>query len=464
VLIVGGNQSAGGYEVDNSLRFDDGSSDYLTKTFGSSATSDKIGTYSSWIKRSTLGEKDLFAAPGGGNRGFIRFEGDDQLRTRTLATANQVKTSMKFRDLSAWYHIVIAYDTTQSTASNRVKIYINGSQQTDLSATTYPSQNSSIYWGQNGIQTEIGYDIFDGGGGYYDGYMAEVVWIDGQALDPTSFGEFDADTGIWKPIDVSGLTFGTNGFYLPFENSAALGQDDSGNGNNFTVNNLTSDDQTTDTPTNNYATWNRNIKSPIILSEGNLEMGGGTLNWDSTVTTIVPQKGKWYAEIKVTSLVYDNIGFVTIDSFTDGTGRFYEKSNNISWLNNVSTIRNYQGASSTTAAVTGGSNSGFSRTSGDIVMLAFDMENGYGWFGKNGTWLNSGDPASGTNAFILSSDYANGTAIYAGYYSAVIQANFGNSSFTISSGNSDGNGYGNFEYSVPSGYYALNTKNLAEYG
>jgi len=464
VLIVGGNQSAGGYEVDNSLRFDDGSSDYLTKTFGSSATSDKIGTYSSWIKRSTLGEKDLFAAPGGGNRGFIRFEGDDQLRTRTLATANQVKTSMKFRDLSAWYHIVIAYDTTQSTASNRVKIYINGSQQTDLSATTYPSQNSSIYWGQNGIQTEIGYDIFDGGGGYYDGYMAEVVWIDGQALDPTSFGEFDEDSGIWKPIDVSGLTFGTNGFYLPFENSAALGQDDSGNGNNFTVNNLTSIDQTTDTPTNNSATLNPLDFGKIApaFSNGNLQYvssGSGVGANSANRATFGFSTGKWYWELKRNDNDAGYFGATNSDIAT--------------WFNSNGALSGgFYGVTASGDKFVNGSltSSVFSAmSSGDIGMFAYDLDNNYFYFGVNGTWVTSGDPESGSSGTGALGTLASGTyqpSLCNGNYSVStdMSLNFGNPPFTISSGNSDANGYGNFEYSVPSGYYALNTKNLAEYG
>ena len=447
------------YVIDNSLRFDDGSSDYLVRT-PSSVGDRNTWTYSVWIKRGNLGSGTspaftILSGDTASDYGDIFRLREDKFNFRNYSNStNYYFSDRKYRDTSAWYNFVIKYDGANST----VQLYVNGELEGSVSISL--NENSTINDDKPQI---IGAWQSSSPNNYFDGYMAEAVMIDGQALDPTSFGEFDSDSGIWKPIDVSGLTFGTNGFYLDFENSGSLGADVSGNGNNFTVNNLTAIDQSTDTCTNNFATWNSIIKSPITLSEGNLQMGGGTLNWDSTVTTIVPQKGKWYAEIKVTSLVYDNIGFVTIDSFTDGTGRFYEKSNNITWLNNVSTIRNYQGASSTTASVTGGSNSGFSRTSGDIVMLAFDMENGYGWFGKNGTWLNSGDPANGTNAFILSSDYANGTAIYAGYYSAVIQANFGNPPYSAN-GYSDANGYGNMSYSVPSGYYILNTKNLAEYG
>jgi len=444
-------------------------STYLSKTYGS-AGNRKTMTFSFWIKRSNLSTNQYPMSIFDGGTGFqadMRFAATtDVFRMYSTDTSGtpvlHLITDRVFRDVSAWYHIVWEIDTTQATASDRVKLYVNGVQETSFSTETYPAQNTDLRWngtsGSTGGVTQIG---AINGGNFIDGYMAHFHFIDGTAYDASTFGETDATTGIWKPKTAPSVTYGTNGFFLKFENSGAMGTDSSGNANNFTVNGTMT--QTIDTPSNVFATWNRLIKSPITLSAGNLQMGGGTLNWDSTVTTIVPQKGKWYAEIKVTSLVYDNIGFVTIDSFTDGTGRMYEKSNNITWLNNVSTIRNYQGASSTTAAVTGGSNSGFSRTSGDIVMLAFDMENGYGWFGKNGTWLNSGDPASGTNAFILSSDYANGTAIYAGYYSAVIQANFGNGYFgttAVSSPENPDDGIGIFEYAVPTGYKALCTKSI----
>ena len=436
---------------------------YLSRT-PSGAGNRKTFTISLWFKRSDITRRQaLFNnTDGGGQNGvYYDLQADDTLLISDYGSGSfnwNLETTQVFRDVSAWYHLVISVDTTQSTASNRVKIYINGTQITNFDASNYPSQDSDTLW--NRADTfEIG--SYNGTGNYFEGSMSHIHFTDGTAYDASAFGETDATTGIWKPKTAPSVTYGTNGFFLKFENSGAMGTDSSGNANNFTVNGTMT--QTIDTPSNVFATWNRLIKSPITLSAGNLQMGGGTLNWDSTVTTIVPQKGKWYAEIKVTSLVYDNIGFVTIDSFTDGTGRMYEKSNNITWLNNVSTIRNYQGASSTTASVTGGSNSGFSRTSGDIVMLALDMENGYGWFGKNGTWLNSGDPANGTNAFILSSDYANGTAIYAGYYSAVIQANFGNGYFgttAVSSPENPDDGIGIFEYAVPTGYKALCTKSI----
>ena len=437
-------------------------STYLTRT-PSSASNRRVFTFSAWVKRCNESGANVIFQQGSdtANRFSLNFQGGN-LRWRGLTGGSNtayLQTNRVFRDPSAWYHIVARFDSTNATAGDRMRLYVNGVEETDFSTDINPSLNYESFVNTTN-PIDIGRDNASNAS-FFDGEMAHVHFIDGTAYDASTFGETDATTGIWKPKTAPSVTYGTNGFFLKFENSGAFGTDSSGNANNFTVNGTMT--QTIDTPSNVFATWNRLIKSPITLSAGNLQMGGGTLNWDSTVTTIVPQKGKWYAEIKVTSLVYDNIGFVTIDSFTDGTGRMYEKSNNITWLNNVSTIRNYQGASSTTASVTGGSNSGFSRTSGDIVMLALDMENGYGWFGKNGTWLNSGDPANGTNAFILSSDYANGTAIYAGYYSAVIQANFGNGYFgttAVSSPENPDDGIGIFEYAVPTGYKALCTKSI----
>jgi hypothetical protein len=454
--------------IANSLRFDDGSSDYLTRTFGSSATSDKIGTYSSWIKRSTLGEKDLFSAPGGGNRGFIRFEGDDQLRTRTLATANEVKTSMKFRDLSAWYHIVIAYDTTQSTASNRVKIYINGNQQTDLSATTYPSQNSSIYWGQNGIQTEIGYDIFDGGSGYYDGYTAEVVWIDGQALDPTSFGAFNPVTNIWEPIAYTG-TYGNNGFRLDFADSSALGNDVSGNDNDFTVNNLTSVDQSTDTCSNNFAVLNPLVTlSGGTLSEGNLKYNYGSNGWRSSFSTIGAKKGKWYCEAKFDSGTHLIVGIVDEDGYSRNSGNFladstFNYSNGYAYYSNDGS-KNATGKDGQATSASYGN----SFAAGDIIGIAMDLDNGKLYFSKNGTFQDSGDPTSGStgtgSAYNITNSTTSNYFFGVSPYNATVSLNTGSPSFSISSGNADANGHGNFEYAVPSGYFALNTKNLSEFG
>jgi len=476
VLILGGNQlAAGGYEVANSCRFDDGSTDYLNRTF-SSDTNRTTYTISVWIKRSKISDETFIIAAdvsaGAGNtRDFVRIESNDQLRyTIGGGAAADVKTTQVLRDVSAWYHIIVAVDTTQATSSNRVKIYINGNQVTDFATSSYPAQNHVGDFNDN-ILHRVGMDTNNTSNGW-NGYMSEFVFIDGSQLDPTSFGEFDEDTGIWKPISVSGLTFGTNGFYLPFENSAALGQDDSGNGNNFTVNNLTSIDQTTDTPTNNYATFNPLIYNPAQANYNPLFSNGNTTGASNTTVnafsnaraTLAMTSGKWYAEFKITSTDSNmQIGLINYQSgfrSTNNWALWYQQDGAVSFEASGSIYINN--------SLSGTSFSGY--TTGDIMQVAFDRTSEKVWLGKNGTWFNSGDPSNGTNELLnLSSTIGDDEfwTFAVGFYhnnSEVWDANFGNPTFTISSGNSDGNGYGNFEYAVPSGYYALNTKNLAEYG
>ena len=462
MLIVGGNQSAGGYEVANSLRFDDGSSDYLNRT-PASAGNRKTFTISVWIKRSVLTSQDHIASASGTE---IRFTSTDNTAMRDGGT-NYGLSDAVFRDVSAWYHIVYAIDTTQATESNRIKLYVNGTQFT---VTTFPTLNFDFGWNNN-TEHQIG---ASSGTEFFGGYMAEFVNIDGQQLDATSFGEFDGDTGIWKPIDVSGLTFGTNGFYLPFENSAALGQDDSGNGNNFTVNNLTSIDQTTDTPTNNYATFNPLTipsSSGLTLSDGNLSLSGSSTDAGAKATLGV-SSGKWYWEVKanVASSGSDR-HLVATDIVRQITSATDPNSQGI-WG-----IQSRSGSGATLNSYTNGtfSNVNTGSTGYDdntIISVALDMDNGKLYFAKNGTWTdlagNVGDPVAGTNPTFTGLP-TDGTIILpyvenrqAGTPSSEI--NFGNPPFSISTGNADDNGYGNFEYDVPDGYYALNTKNLAEYG
>ena len=458
-----------GYDVANSLRFNDGSSDYLTKSFGTTQTSTAKFTVSVWVKRCTLGTRQsIFAAYDGTSAGGddLEFETDDTLSYNgTGAGANT--TSAKFRDPSAWLHIVLARDSSASGASNQVKIYVNGTLQT-LSANN--GCNSSQFL-KSGLNSRIGTN--QGASQYFvDMYMAELCVIDGQMLDATSFGEFDSDSpNIWKPIDVSGLTFGNNGFYLDFENASSLGADVSGNSNNFTVNNLTSVDQSTDTCTNNFATLNplQHALGATVpaLSEGNLRTTNTIANKLQTqYSNFAVSSGKWYCEIKMTSGSVFVAGISTLNSqqaegqsgenqnypglWSEGWGYYYT---NGGIYNSGSVIATYS-----------------TFTAGDIISIALDMENEKLYFAKNGTFQNSADPASGSNGIDISSIASNSDVVFGlaveassggGTYG---EFNFGSPPYAISSGNSDANGYGNFEYSVPSGYYSINTKNLAEFG
>jgi hypothetical protein len=461
-LIIPANSITGGYEVDNSLRFDDGSSDTLTRTVSTSGNR-KTFTYSGWIKRGIVSAGyGLFGQGNRSNSDFdIRLESDGKIRIEP--SGFDIKTNAQYRDCSAWYHIVLAVDTTQATDTNRVKLYVNGEQITSLANTTYPTLNYDTVVNSSGSTGNVVLgDIFNATG-KFDGYMAEVVLIDGTALEPTSFGEFDEDTGIWKPIDVSGLTFGTNGFYLDFENSGSLGADVSGNGNNFTVNNLTSIDQTTDTPTNNFATLNPigNTNDQYAnFSEGNLKVAGNDgSNAGFINSTIAPSQGKWYMEFKAIDIQGTSYPGVGMISSQDAT-------NNDQIGNSANSVSYRAGGT----ILTGGSvtDTESSYTDNDIIGIAMDLDNGAVYFSKNGTFQNSGDPTSGASKtgslynFTPSDFYHFATTVFD--TTAIVEANFGNPPFTISSGNSDGAGFGQFEYAPPSGYLSLCTKNLATDG
>jgi hypothetical protein len=455
--ILPANSTTGGFEVSNSCRFDSASEQTLEKT--QSAGNRNTATFSAWIKRTELSSNLAFFAIYGAQSDAgqieIRFNGTgDGLQIGGYATVWE-KTSASFKDISAWYHVVVAIDTTDSTANDRIKIYVNGVLQA-AAATGDLAEDEDLPFGLNNADVVIGSRKMSGGlRDFFSGYMAEVVLIDGAALAPTSFGEFDSDSGIWRPIDVSGLTFGTNGFYLDFKVSANLGNDANG-GTDLGETNIAAVDQSTDTCTNNFATLNplhRRITSNVpTYSEGNLKLTGQTTDGanNNAIATIQHLKsGKWYFEVKCTT-DGDTFGVGISDNPIGTNGNAASASNHV-WYNIDGTI-NYGTESS--------GNYGNTYTDADIIGVAFDLDNGAIYFYKNGTIQNSGTAA---RTDLLTTMVEGYTAI--GFTNkGVMDFNFGSPSFAISSGNSDGNGHGNFEFAVPSGYYAINTKNLAEYG
>jgi hypothetical protein len=476
-LILGTNSIKDtGFNVANSLRFDDGSSDNLSITPASNGN-DRTGTFSWWFKRGDTGATKYFygqTISGSGVGSGILLSSDKIYifqydGTSPFNPANYdfgLTSQAVFRDHSAWYHAVLSIDTDNSTQADRIKLYVNGVSQTLESAGSqgFPAQNLDTAFFQSAT-ARIGSDA--SGGNNFDGYIAEFVGIDGTALDPTSFGEFDEDTGIWKPIDVSGLTFGTNGFYLDFEDSGSLGSDVSGNGNNFTVNNLTSIDQSTDTCTNNYCTLNPLSADEMTFSQGNLKVvtASSPRTDDNARGTIGVNSGKWYWEIKSSGALTPAVIGICFDELKMGS--------DLSGLTGVYAIQNaggtyaYRRENGTTAETSGFPNP----VNNDIINVAFDCDNAKLYIGINGTYYNqagsTGNPATGSNETFSGIDMNFFWLPWIESRSTAAQgeANFGGTdSFTVSSGNSDGNGYGNFEYSVPSGYYALNTKNLAAYG
>ena len=462
MIILGTNSIKDtGFDVDNSLRFNSGSSDNLSKTYGANATDGRKATFSCWVKRGKLGTRQqiLTSYDGGAGGQDLEFEASTDILSYNGGSGDN-DTNMVFRDTSAWYHIVVAQDTTQSSAATQVKIYVNGVQQ---SLGTNNGVNVVSQFGKNGEAARIGSN-HDNSTHYFDGYISEFVFIDGQQLAPTSFGEFDEDSGIWKPKNVSGLTFGTNGFYLEFkqagtsQNSSGMGADTSGNDNHFAVTNLTAIDQTTDTCTNNFATLNPLDVNPSsagdVFTEGNLKLvTNNNSNAAGTRSNIAVSSGKWYAEVKYTSATaWNGVAAMDVNFHTSSMG-----AGTISW---------YQGR---TLYVDGSNtaNWGSAVSAGDIVGIALDMDNSRVTISQGGQWWggSSFNQAQPNTYQALTSGYDTwGFMCRSGSSASTSEWNFGSPPYAISSSNTDGNGYGNFEYAVPSGYYALNTKNLAEYG
>ena len=456
-LILGANSVSGGYEIDNSLRFNSGSSDYLSKSFASNGNR-QTWTWSAWIKISkltTTPAQYLFTATDATTATagiyYSEYVGNTLTFENSAISLNLRASANLFRDPSAWYHIVAVLDTTQATSTNRAKLYVNNTLITSYtSLSNYPTQNA------NGTMNSTGFlhtlSSYNGTAEFFNGYMAETYFIDGQALTPSSFGETDEDTGIWKPKAYTG-TYGTNGFYLQFKNSASLGTDSSGNGNNFTVNNLTSIDQTTDTPTNNFATMNAVDNSSVTLSEGNLSASCASPS--GCRSTIGVTTGKWYVEVKYQNTT-SMCGVVAMEqavtSQAIGATIFGASGTAPELFLNGSTPANYNSATAFTA--------------NDIMQIALDMDSNTVYFGLNGSWFDgtSWNSASPNTGHSLTTGYTYGVRASTGSGTSVNIWNFGNPPFTISSGNADGNGLGNFEYAVPAGYYSLNTKNLAQYG
>ena len=440
---------------------------YLSRT-PSSAGNRKTFTISLWFKRSLVGDRNCLLSTDGSNdhdRFELTIHQNDYLMVG-LNSFNVFETNMLFRDVSAWYHIMFVADTTQGSSSNRTKLYINGSQVTSFSANNQNSISSNFDFGVNNTNAhKIGASPSNTDG--TNGYIADFNLIDGSALTPSSFGETDSTTGIWKPKSISGLTYGTNGVYLQFKNSGALGTDTSGNSNTYAVNNAGTNAQVTDTPNNNFCTMNSIDKGSDAgtLSLGNLKITNGTSGSASNQKvrgTLAVSSGKWYFEMKQLANT-TSIGLLATEeeqSTTTANGMFVEYliQGEMRYWNGSSRVTK-------TTAID-------SYTANDIVGCALDMDNRRAYFSKNGVWQGdpTPDPASspsgaGQMAPILSG-YTMSPCFYDDTTSSAGQAamNFGNSPFSISSGNADANGFGNFEYAVPSGYYALCTKNINTYG
>jgi len=496
--ILGANSATGEYEVSNSLRFNDNDSARLSRT-PSSEGNRKTWSYSTWFKRGNLkssGTMNFISAGaqsgtnGTGiqtNNDAIRLIHDDGTPFFTF------QSSQVLRDVAAWYHLLVTCDTTDGTAGDRIKFYLNGNNITsDMSYTngSAPSQNSDLRINDDGAHN-IGARSYHNDN-FFDGYMAETHLIDGTVKAPTDFGEFD-DNGVWIPKKYTG-TYGTNGFYLEFKqtgtsaNSSGIGADTSGNDHHFTVNNLAATDVTEDTCTNNFATLNplKTTSTNANLSEGNTKFtitaNGTSQNRNTFPTISFPTSGKWYMETKVThsSLTSDSGNQVYIGVVENPQNVDHRSTSNVNSIstNGIFTDVSIVGTlSDRIQHGTNGSATSYNTdpdwSSGNIIGIALDMDNGRIYYHLNGTYYddasgnvpNPATPANHNHSFTVPSNGLTYFMSILRYNTGTVEmeANFGNPSYSISSGNNDGK-YGNFEYAPPSGYYALCTKRLAEFG
>ena len=432
-------------------------STYLTRTPSTSGNG-QIWTYSAWIKRSNITDTygtifNAYNTSGSADTAVCVFYLLNNELVISGSTGSAGSSPLLLRDVSAWYHIVVAFDTTQASLANRIKAYING-VQISLNNTTYPALNLVTPVNQNDEHT-IGNRRWDAPtvDRYFGGLMAHVHLIDGTAYDASAFGQTDATSGIWKPILSPSVTYGTNGFFLKFGNAGSLGTDSSGNANNFTLSG--SGTQTLDTPSNVFATLNPlyNFYGDNTYSNGNLKIVSAG-QWCGALSTLAVSQGKYYWEIKLTGSITNHfIGVQTINVDVStinpqqkaGTLVLYNNDGGIIYRDNVNI---------------GGTYGTFS--SGDIAGMALDMDAGsYGQLTiyKNGT-------AIATNIDLSSTDNG-GILPFSAINVSTQEYNFGNGYFgttAVATPESDSAGIGKFEYSVPSGYYALCTKNIATYG
>ena len=449
--ILGANTLSTGYTIENSVRFADGDNDAFSRTFGSALGTRTKFTISMWIKRGTMGHSQfLFEGTDGtypthtyissGNK-FALYDGGEN--------ATYVTTYELF-DPNAWYHVVTRIDTTQADNANRVRFYINGVLQSTTQSNSI-TQSGNISLGK-GVAHYIGRRA--AGTDSFDGYMAEVVYIESSSLGPDSFGESD-DNGVWIPKDVSGLSFPTNSAYLDFKDSSNLGNDAAG-GTDWSEDNIVAINQTTDTPSNNFATVNILVPgtTPLTFSKGNLKAAAGG-NWGHCVGSIGLNSGKWYwevDEITANANAFFGICSETAAINMDGDATPYDQNGLILYF--VDGRRTVDGTNSEGEYNAWGTTHGF----------ALDLDSGT----RTLTFYKDGSSEGSVNlstTHFPTDEFCFPTYLGSASSNATnVEFNFGNPVTALASGNADANGYGSFEFAPPNGHYAICTKNLAQYG
>ncbi len=435
-------------------------------------------TISFWIKRGKLSsDQKVFQFKAGSAEYLMKFKSNDQVNVYThdgSSYVGRIETNNKFRDPASFYHFHIQVDTTDGTSADRFRFYVNGELQDDLLNSDVPSQNASFDLSTSSHHLYLGSQ--SSGGDAFDGTITHFHYTDGYSYAPTVFGETDSTSGIWKPKTAPSVTYGTNGVFLKFENSGAMGTDSSGNTNTYTVSGTLT--QNVDTPSNNFSTlnfldrwFNATNNMGDILSRGNNTFNTGSNSVKALARSSLGMlKGKYYCEVKIPNIDRSWIGICNSKIYTSATNNFWTTNleSGFFWYGNGTAIYTANDVSSNTYG-------GYAND--DIVMMALDMDNYAFYLGKNGTWLNSGDPTSGSSKtgsvtgltnfgtnpltehgevfFMCADSSTSGTS--------QIEWNFGQGYFgttqVASAGTSPSEG-GIFEYNCPSGYQSLCTKGL----
>ena len=460
-----GSVSTGPYQIDNSVKVENDNREYLRwtnfSTYASSARKKKF-SMSVWVKRTELARQQIVWSTAA--NGYLSFQADDKIKWQQTYSGVQktLNTNRVFRDTAAWYHIVLQVDTAQSTEANRTKLYVNGEQITDFSSATYPSQDDEA---QNIYEQHLVLGEWGGGSTGFSGYIAEYYFLSEIALVPSDVGETDSDTGIWIPKAYSG-TITSPSQFLEFKDGSDLGTATSGLDAD-TMNNLAAADQSTDTPTNNFCTWlsdgtlfNQSTDNMTFSEGGTRILTRAGTGW----TTIYPTQsfagGKWYMEVKVNENSATNMyGAMPVKRINSLQYQEYHHGQDVD-----GSIGIYANNGQIYYGTAGSGGSGGALSAGNIVGLAIDMENYKMYFAVNNTYVESGNPASGSNGRSIEPEpYVFAISHYT--TTTVEDTNFGGyTAMSDTHSNTDGNGYGNFVYAPPSGFLACCTKNLGETG
>ena len=432
---------------------------YLTKTF-SGAGNTKKWTWSAWVKKSQESSSSTYNqvlfGTAGGSYDTIAFQTTPNTPKFFASISGNFErsTNALHRDCNGWYHLVVTFDSAQGTAADRLKLYVNGVQQSSFADNTNGNQNDDSY-----INTTDAHQIGKQAGlsRYFDGVMSHVHFCDGYAYAASSFGSTDTTTGEWRINTNPSVSYGTNGFFILKDGNSVT--DQSGNSNNFTVAGGTLT-KTEDNPSNVFATMNALQYSPSTeFSNGNLtvKQNAGTGAHRRFTATLGALSGKYYWEVKLISSITDGCTIGIVDGVNGDYSTFLGQNSNEWGYNLAGDI--YHNASAYQSGLP-------TYTNGNIINIALDLDNNYIYFGKNGTWINSGVPtsgATGTGGYAITDNIIYHPAISLFVNTATASFNFGNGYFgttAVSSAGTNASGIGIFEYDVPTGYTALSTKGL----